>query len=80
MYVCVCSAVTDKQIKKACEEGAGSMRELRMQLGVSGCCGQCAPAAHAILKQHQDEQRQRRETAEESALAQLSTPALAPTG
>ncbi|MBL8507408.1 MAG: (2Fe-2S)-binding protein, partial [Chitinimonas sp.] len=37
MYVCICNAVTDKQIRRAINDGCGSMRELRMELGVAGC-------------------------------------------
>lgn len=49
MYVCICNAVTDKQIRRAVHDGCDSMRELRMELGVAGCCGKCAPDARALL-------------------------------
>ena len=49
MYVCVCRAVTDRQIKKAVENGARSMRELREQLGVCSACGKCGPCAKELL-------------------------------
>lgn len=49
MYVCVCNAVTDCQIRDAYCEGACSMRELRKRLGVAGCCGRCAPCARDVL-------------------------------
>lgn len=49
MYVCVCNAVTDCQIRDAYCEGACSMRELRKRLGVAGCCGRCAPCARDLL-------------------------------
>lgn len=45
MYVCVCRAVTEKNIRDAVQAGARSMKDLREQLGVSedcGCCGSCA--------------------------------------
>lgn len=49
MYVCVCNAVTDCQIREAYCEGACSMRKLREKLGVAGCCGRCAPCAKDVL-------------------------------
>jgi len=56
MYVCICNAVTDKQIRRAINDGCGSMRELRMELGVAGCCGKCAPDARALLLDSKREQ------------------------
>lgn len=51
MYVCVCKGVTDGQIREAVSEGACSMRELQMRLGVSATCGKCAPCAKEVLTQ-----------------------------
>lgn len=51
MYVCVCKAVTDHQIRCAVRDGVVTFRELRMKLGVSTCCGRCAPAARQVLAQ-----------------------------
>lgn len=59
MYVCVCNAVTERQIKRAYSEGACSMRALREQLGVAGCCGCCAPAAREVLRRCQAEDAER---------------------
>ncbi len=45
MYVCVCRAVTEKNIRDAVHAGAHTMKDLREQLGVGedcGCCGSCA--------------------------------------
>lgn len=42
MYVCICKAVTDSEIRNAVENGTTSMRGLRESLGCSGQCGQCA--------------------------------------
>ncbi|MDK2126066.1 bacterioferritin-associated ferredoxin [Parachitinimonas caeni] len=53
MYVCICNAVTDKQIKQAVSNGCCSMRQLRIELGVSACCGKCAPCAQQLLKDAQ---------------------------
>ena len=49
MYVCICSAVTDKQIEKAVAAGAKSVDELTMLLGVGACCGLCREEAGALI-------------------------------
>ncbi|MDD5388102.1 MAG: (2Fe-2S)-binding protein [Gallionellaceae bacterium] len=51
MYVCVCQAVTERQVREAVERGVTSMRGLREQLGVASECGRCARCAHSILKE-----------------------------
>jgi bacterioferritin-associated ferredoxin len=51
MYVCVCHAVTDRDIAQAVANGARSMRDLRERTGVAGTCGRCAQCAHACLKE-----------------------------
>lgn len=53
MYVCVCRAVTDRQIRTALEEGARSMRELRAKLGVCSGCGKCGRFAQEMITDHQ---------------------------
>lgn len=49
MYICVCKGITDNAIRHAVESGAGSFRQVRMQLGVSTQCGQCACHAKALV-------------------------------
>jgi bacterioferritin-associated ferredoxin len=51
MYVCVCHAVTDGQIREAVCEGIGTLRELRAALGVASRCGRCAECARDILSE-----------------------------
>lgn len=51
MYVCVCHAVTDRDIKRAAANGARSVRDLRETLDVTKSCGRCAQCAHACLKE-----------------------------
>ncbi len=50
MYVCVCQAVTERQVREAVAQGVTSMRGLREQLGVASECGRCARCARGILK------------------------------
>ena len=51
MYVCICNAVTDKQIRHAQASGVSDLRELAEHLGVATNCGSCAQLAEAILKE-----------------------------
>jgi bacterioferritin-associated ferredoxin len=53
MYVCVCKAVTDRQIREAAMGGARTLKDLRRDLGVSSDCGRCAPCARDCLKEAQ---------------------------
>ena len=41
MYVCICKAVTDGQIRSAVEDGVTSLSGLRDSLGCTGQCGKC---------------------------------------
>ena len=52
MYVCVCQAVTDRQIREAAESGARTLKDLRRDLGVTRDCGRCATCAHECLKEN----------------------------
>ena len=49
MYVCICNAVTDKQIRKARDKGATTIEDLSRELKVATCCGRCADCAKNIL-------------------------------
>ncbi|MBK6355627.1 MAG: (2Fe-2S)-binding protein [Betaproteobacteria bacterium] len=51
MYVCVCKAVTDRQIQEAAQGGARTLRDLRRDLGVTADCGRCASCARECLKE-----------------------------
>ncbi|SMN11773.1 Bacterioferritin-associated ferredoxin [uncultured Candidatus Thioglobus sp.] len=51
MYVCICNAVTDKDINQAIKQGARSLNDLSTQLKVGTCCGRCKDCAKKILDQ-----------------------------
>lgn len=51
MYVCVCHAVTDRQMRQAAAEGVCSLRGLRESLGLGSGCGRCIPEARRLLEQ-----------------------------
>lgn len=54
MYICICQAVTHREIEQAAERGAACLRDLQDELGVATCCGRCAPAAEECLERHLD--------------------------
>ena len=41
MYICVCKAVTDSQIKTAIDNGLNTRKALHQCLGVGSSCGKC---------------------------------------
>ena len=50
MYVCICNAITEKQVREAAREGARTLTDLhRSGLGVATGCGQCAQDACSML-------------------------------
>lgn len=49
MYVCVCKAVTDTQIKKAIDSGLCSRRQLFDCFGLGGDCGKCNRQVKELL-------------------------------
>lgn len=49
MYVCVCKAVTDKQIHHAINEGACSRRQLHQCTGAGSVCGKCSKHIKQML-------------------------------
>ena len=51
MYICICNAITDRQIVQAAEQGARSPDDLAHGLGVGLGCGRCASCAIALLQE-----------------------------
>ncbi|HJW51068.1 MAG TPA: (2Fe-2S)-binding protein [Burkholderiaceae bacterium] len=49
MYICICNAVTDRQIRAAVAAGASSLDEVSMALGVAAGCGCCREAAQQLI-------------------------------
>ena len=50
MYVCLCKAVTDHQIKEFVNAGAGSFEDVCKELGVASQCGKCSQLAQNIVE------------------------------
>ena len=57
MFVCVCNAVTDSDIRSAVDDGVRSMKQLKQATGCSSSCGCCKEMATDILQQALTEKR-----------------------
>ncbi len=53
MYICVCKAVTDTQIKRAINEGACTRRQLYQCTGAGDVCGKCNRDIRQMLDENQ---------------------------
>jgi len=51
MYICLCNAVTDHDIRREVAGGVRTFAELQARTGCSACCGCCEPEARACLQQ-----------------------------
>ena len=49
MYICLCNAITDRQIVRAAEQGARTPKDLAHNLGVGLGCGRCVSCAKDLL-------------------------------
>ena len=58
MFVCVCNAVTDSDIRKAVDEGVRNMRQLSQTTGCGTSCGCCRDMAIETLQQAVSEIRE----------------------
>ena len=55
MYICLCNAITERDVRECVRRGCCSMDELSVELGVGTGCGRCAPAAKEILDETRPE-------------------------
>jgi len=49
MFICICNAITERQVQEAVADGANNLSDLQAQLGVATCCGRCAETAAEYL-------------------------------
>jgi len=49
MYICVCNAITERQVRESVAAGAATLTDLQFDLGVATCCGCCAQTAQDYL-------------------------------
>jgi bacterioferritin-associated ferredoxin len=52
MYVCVCRAVTDKQVRAALEGGAETLEAVRAACSAGGDCGGCHGVIEEMIQVH----------------------------
>jgi bacterioferritin-associated ferredoxin len=60
MYVCVCNAVTDSDIRTAVADGVRNLRQLKRATGCSSTCGCCRQEVVDVLQQALAEKRDAR--------------------
>lgn len=51
MYICICNAVTEHQVRECAQRGASSVEELTFALGLGAGCGRCRDCASELLEQ-----------------------------
>ena len=57
MYVCICNAITDQQIRDAAAAGVKDLSGLQSRLGVAANCGSCKEIASTILAENRRARR-----------------------
>lgn len=50
MYICLCNAITERQVRECARSGACSVDELAAELGVGSGCGRCLECAVDVLR------------------------------
>ena len=51
MYVCICNAVTERQVRECVSSGASSVEELASMIGLGAGCGRCRECATGLLQE-----------------------------
>ncbi|HEX7370383.1 MAG TPA: (2Fe-2S)-binding protein [Rhodanobacteraceae bacterium] len=49
MYVCVCQAVSDQDIRRAVARGAHTFEDVQATTGCTTCCGCCESEARELV-------------------------------
>lgn len=50
MIVCMCNAVSDREIRNVVAQGAASFAAVQSLLGVATCCGRCREHAIEVVE------------------------------
>jgi bacterioferritin-associated ferredoxin len=51
LYVCICNAISDHEVRGAIALGARSLADLSSTLGVATNCGRCADCARGLVRE-----------------------------
>jgi len=54
MIVCICRAVSDRQIRTVVSQGARSLSQVRAELGTGECCGKCSRQVRELIDEHEN--------------------------
>lgn len=57
MYVCVCRAVSDHDIRSAVARGARTFEDVQTRTGCTTCCGSCEDEARELVEDALDSGR-----------------------
>ena len=57
MYICLCNAITEREIRAHAAQGACTLADLEQCLGVGAGCGRCRPVASELLSESHAETR-----------------------
>lgn len=57
MYVCICNAITDHELRDAAARCSGSVEDIYASLGKTPQCRQCLDDAAELLVEIRDERR-----------------------
>lgn len=52
MFVCICNAVKDTEIKQAIAQGYDNIELLKEELDVATCCGGCVGVIESMIDEH----------------------------
>jgi bacterioferritin-associated ferredoxin len=50
VYVCICHAISEREIEAVVADGAQDLEDLHAALGVGECCGKCIPHMRGLLR------------------------------
>jgi bacterioferritin-associated ferredoxin len=51
LYICICNAITERQVRDCASSGARSVDQLASELGVGSGCGRCLECATDLLRE-----------------------------
>lgn len=54
MYICVCNAVTEQDIRDEMDNGAKSLKKIQKNLCVGANCGRCLDNAKQCIQEHKE--------------------------
>ena len=50
MYLCICNAITLRDVENHLDQGVATLEELRDRLGIADACGGCREHAEQLLR------------------------------